>query len=68
MYYKDQESEDVVNLLLYVDDMLVISKRRLKLKQLKTPLNVEFEMYVLALLIGSLDWKSSRKGTGENCW
>ena len=44
MYMKDVDEDDVLYLLLYVDDMLIASRRADTVNELKGALSVEFEM------------------------
>lgn len=44
LYYHESDIKDVIYLLLYVDDMLIISKERSKVNLVKEMLNSEFEM------------------------
>ncbi|XP_060974304.1 secreted RxLR effector protein 161-like [Cannabis sativa] len=44
LYYKGSDIKEAIYLLLYVDDMLIISKERAKIELMKSWLKSEFEM------------------------
>ena len=44
LYYKGYKLEDMVIILIYVDDMLLVSKDKEKIRKFKSQLNSEFEM------------------------
>ena len=44
MYFRKLQEGSFVYLLLYVDDMLIASKRKDEIEKLKTQLNQEFKM------------------------
>lgn len=44
VYFKLLEDDLYINLLLYIDDMLIACKERKKIKELKLILNFEFDM------------------------
>uniref|UniRef100_A0A803NMB7 Reverse transcriptase Ty1/copia-type domain-containing protein n=1 Tax=Cannabis sativa TaxID=3483 RepID=A0A803NMB7_CANSA len=44
LYYKDLDTPNIIFLLLYVDDMMIISKDKPKVRTIKEKLNFEFEM------------------------
>ncbi|CAM8970182.1 unnamed protein product [Rhodiola kirilowii] len=63
---KAKKAEDRVYLLLYVDDMLVASKNKRNIRQLKNQLNSTFEMKVLGSaqkILGMQIFRDRAKGT-----
>lgn len=61
VYCKDQDNDDAIYILLYVYDMLVVSKKRDKLKQLKKLLNAEFEMKDMGIASRILRMERSKR-------
>lgn len=44
VYYKESSDGSLIYLLLYVDDMLLAGRKLTKLNEIKSQLNIEFEM------------------------
>lgn len=58
VYLKEGKSGDNVYLLLYVDDMLIATKRKKEISKLKESLKSEFGMKDLGPAAGFLEWIS----------
>ena len=61
VYFKRNKNGSFIYLLLYVDDMLVVSKDKDEIKRLKTQINKEFEMKDLNATKKILEMQISRE-------
>ena len=67
VYYRKLTDGSFVNLLLYVDDMLIAAKDMPEVDKLKAQLKQEFEMKDLGAAKKILEWKFTGTSKKENC-
>ena len=60
VYFKQCNDESFMNLLLYVDDMLIVAKSKEDIRTIKAQLNNEFEMKDLGAAMKILGMKILR--------
>lgn len=68
VHFKKLVDGEFINLLFYVDDMLIAASNVEEIRRVKKQLNLTFEMKDLGLPKGSLIWRSQGISPIKSCF